>query len=270
MIVQMTSRTLLRSIAFAALGAALVLAPGPVTPGGPGGAAVAEPAPAGNRVLERARYIFGWNGIPAAVAEFTLSRRVQDGRPVLHFEGNARTTDQVDYLWRMRDNVMARMDARTYVPQRFELFRRENDTRLDTVIVHDEGESKLRVERLKRGTLRKSSFPARNLYDPVSAMLLLRSDNLAPGRTRTIRITEGKRIYELILRVLAREKIRLNGESFPALKLSVRYRALDGSVSSEEDGIQSTTLWVSDNDGHEILRVEAQSPLGLFFGERAG
>jgi hypothetical protein len=100
-------------------------------------------------------------------------------------------------------------------------------------------------------------------------MLLLRSDSLSLGKTRTIRITEGKRIYELILRVLARERIRLNGESLPTLRLAVRYRALDGSVSSEEDGIRSTTLWVSDDEEHTILRVEAESPLGLFFGERS-
>jgi hypothetical protein len=214
-------------------------------------------------VLERGRYIFGWNGIPAAVAEFTLSRRVHEGRPVLHFEGNARTTEQVDYLWSMRDTVMARTDARTFVPRRFELFRRENDTRLDTVIVHDEEESKLRVERLKRGTLRKSSFPAGNLYDPVSAMLLLRSDSLSLGKTRTIRITEGKRIYELILRVLARERIRLNGESLPTLRLAVRYRALDGSVSSEEDGIRSTP-----GERRPPPARGSESP-GPFFGSEA-
>jgi hypothetical protein len=263
----MAFRTLLRSIAFASLGAALICAPASALSGPPGGVRVAK-AMARDEVLERGRYIFGWNGIPAAVAEFTLSRRVHEGRPVLHFEGNARTTEQVDYLWSMRDTVMARTDARTFVPRRFELFRRENDTRLDTVIVHDEEESKLRVERLKRGTLRKSSFPAQDLYDPISAMLLLRSDTLAPGNLRRIRITEGKRIYELSLQVLSRERISLDGKTVPSLKLSIRYRAIDGSSSSEEDGIRGTTLWVSDDDGHAILRMEADSPLGVFFGER--
>jgi len=263
----MTYATLLRPIALACLGSALLFAP-VLAPSGPTRIAVAAtPASADERVLERSRYVFGWNGIPAAVAEFTLSLEVHEGRPVLHFEGNARTTEQVDFLWTMRDSVMARTDARTFVPRRFELFRRENDTRLDTVIVHDERESKLRIERLKRGTLRKNSFPSRDLYDPISAMLMLRSDALSPGSSRKIRITEGKRIYELALRVLARERIRLNDESVPTLKISIRYEALDGS-SSEEDGIRSTTLWVSDDDGHALLRMEAESPLGLFFGER--
>ncbi len=257
-------------MALASLGAALLLAAGPVSSDPTDAARVAEPASLREGVLERARYIFGWNGIPAAVAEFTLTRRMDDGKPVLHFEGSARTTEQVDYLWSMRDSVTARTDAHTFVPRRFELLRRENDTRLDTVIVHDEVESKLRVERLKRGTLRKSSFPAQDLYDPISAMLLLRSDTLSPGSVRKIRITEGKRIYELILKVLAREKLRLNGDPVRAVKLSVRYRALDGSTSSEEDGIRSTTLWVSDDDEHALLRMEADSPLGVFFGERVG
>jgi len=264
----MTYGTLLRPIALACLGAALLLAPVRASSGPARVAVAGAQASADERVIERSRYVFGWNGIPAAVAEFTLSLGAHEGRPVLHFEGNARTTDQVDYIWSMRDSVMARMDARTFVPRRFELFRRENDTRLDTVIIHDEQESKLRIERLKRGTLRKSSFPSRDLYDPISAMLLLRSHALSPGSSRKIRITEGKRIYELALRVLARERIRLNDESVPTLKISIRYQALDGSASSEEDGIRSTTLWVSDDDGHALLRMEAESPLGVFFGER--
>ena len=267
----MTVRPLLRTIALAALAALLFVTPTRVSLGKPErGHLAKEGAPAGERVLERARYIFGWNGLPAALAEFTLSRRVRDGRAILHFEGTARTTDQVDFLWRMRDSVIARTDARTLIPQRFELFRRENDSRLDTVIVHDEEESKLRVERLKRGTLRKSSFPARGLYDPVSAMLLLRRDGVSPGTTRTIRITEGKRVYELVVRGLGRERIRLDGKSVPTLKLSLHYRAIDGSSSSEDDGIRSTYLWVSDNPKHALLRMEAESPLGTFFGQRLG
>lgn len=266
----MTSPPLLRPIAFAALAASLLLAPVRVSLGEPDDGRLASPASAGERVLERARYIFGWNGIPAAEAEFTLSRQDHDGRPILHFKGSARTIDKVDYLWRMRDNVMARTDARTFVPQRFELFRRENDSRLDTVIVHDEEEGKFRVERLKRGTLRKSSFPAQDLYDPISAMLRLRRDGLSPGTARTIRITEGKKIYELAVRALGRERIRLHGESVPTLKLSIHYRAVDGSSSSKDDGIRSTTLWVSDDPAHVLLRMEAESLLGTFFGERVG
>jgi hypothetical protein len=250
-----------------ALGAGAILVP---LSARSGPTRTAEPVSFREGLVERSRYIFGWNGIPAAVAEFTLSRQMKDGRPILHFQGNARTTEAVDTLWRMRDSVVAHTDAATYVPRRFEMFRRENDEKVDTLIVHDFDESKLRVQRMKRGTLRKGSFPAAGLYDPVSAMLLLRSDSLAPGATRKVRVTEGKRIYDVVLRVLSRERIRIDGKEIAALKLSAGYSALDGSTSSVDDGIRRAFIWVSDDDRHQVLRVEAEAPVGIFFGERVG
>ncbi|MDP3937465.1 MAG: hypothetical protein Q8R92_04930, partial [Deltaproteobacteria bacterium] len=44
----------------------------------------AHPVPASDapeRVVEQARYVFGWNGVTAAIAEFTLALRFQEGRP---------------------------------------------------------------------------------------------------------------------------------------------------------------------------------------------
>jgi hypothetical protein len=260
----MTSRRI-ATLVFAALGLGLLVSglhPFPCF-----SAAAAESASLGS-VVEKSQYVFGWNGLPAAVADYTLSRRLRDGRPVLDFQGKARTTEVVDHLWRMRDSVLAQTDARTLSPRSFQLLRRENKTRLDTLLVHNPEEKKFRVERFKRGRLRKGTLPSAGVYDPVSAMLLVRREGLAPGKTRVIKVTEGKRIYEVTLRSLKRERISIRGRDFPALKIALDYRALDGSVSSADDGIKSTYLWVSDDPDHHVLRLEADSLLGVFFGER--
>ena len=260
----MTSR---RFLTFALVALGLTVAVGGHRGSPRTGLAVAEPATSSS-LVEKSRYVFGWNGLSAAVAEYTLSRGFHDGHPVLEFEGKARTTEMVDNLWRMRDSVTAQTDARTLLPRRFQLLRRENSTRLDTLLVHDPQEGKFRVERFKRGLLRKGTLPSDGVYDPVSAMLLVRREGLPPGKTRVIKVTEGKRIYEVTLRSLKRERIVAVGREVPALKIALDYRATDGSASSADEGITSTFLWVSDDPDHQILRLEADALLGTFFGER--
>jgi hypothetical protein len=255
------SLALLTGLAALAVGLSVERPPSAAT--SPAQAAVEE-------VIERGRYVFDWNGLPAAAAEFTLARKVEEGRPIFRFEGSARTTEGVDLFWRMRDSVVALVEERNLVPLRFHLFRRENQTRVDLKVVHDLEEEKFRIVRTKRGRVRRGTLPSRGVHDPVSAMLAVRREPLAPGQTRILRVMEGKRIYEVTLRVVGREKIVAGGKSRRALKIAADYRALDGSGSSADDGLRDARLWVSDDPAHELLRLEAEALLGVISGERVG
>lgn len=243
----------------------LFLAFAPILP-----AHAAAPADeAAGSVVEKARYIFGWNGVTAAVAEFTLSVRFSDGPPTFLFDGRARTTEAIDLFWRMRDSVHAVVDGRTLSPRRFSILRHENSNRSHVELVNDTVEEKLRIRRTtKKGRIAQGSVPSEDLYDPVSAMLLLRQKRLHKGDTETVRVLEGKRVYFVTVRSLGRDKIQLGSKSVRAIKLRLHYRSEDGRRSSEEDGISQTHIWVADEPTHEILRLEAESGLGTIFGER--
>ena len=168
----------------------------------------------------------------------------------------------------MRDSVIALIDEETLVPRRFQLFRRENKKRIDVTVDHDLEENKFRIQRNKSGKVRTGTLPSQGVYDPVSAMLMIRRANLSPGRSHTIQVIEGKRIYEIDLTVLQREKIDVDGIEVRALKLSADYRAIDGSSSSANDGLKYMHIWVSDDAKHEILRIEVHTRVGVILGER--
>ncbi len=219
-------------------------------------------------VVEQARYVFGWNGVTAAIAEFTLALRFPEGRPTFHFEGRAETTGAVDIIWRMRDTVSAMTDGRTLVPHSFRLFRHENSKRIDLEVMNDTEEGKFRIRRTKQGRLRTGSVPSEGVYDPVSAMLLLRQKRLRKGDVETVRVLEGKRIYAVTMESLGRERIQAGRRALPAIKLRAAYRSEDGKHSSENDGISHAYIWVADQPTHEILRIEADAGLGVIFGER--
>ncbi|MFQ5457789.1 MAG: DUF3108 domain-containing protein [Myxococcota bacterium] len=233
----------------------------------PSGDAVRSDAPR-EGVLERSRYVFDWNGLTAGEAEFTLSRTLEAGTPTLHFNGRARTAEGIDLLWRMRDSVVALIDGRTLGPRRFQLFRRENRKRIDLDMVHDLEEGKFRISRSKGDRVRKGTVPSAGVYDPVSAMLVLRQKRLRPGDAEAIRVLEGKRVYEVTLTSLARERIAQGGRKLRAIKLALTYRSEDGRRSSDADGIRYTHLWVGDTAGHPLLRLKAGAFAGVISGER--
>lgn len=234
----------------------------------PAGAAPAAQPDAADGVVEQGRYAFGWNGLTAAVAEFKLFLRFPDGRPTFHFEGSARTTDAVDLFWRMRDTFDSVIDGRTLRPERFQLLRRENAKRIDVVVVNDTVEKKFRIRRTKRGTLRQGSIPSPGVYDPVSAMLLLRQKPLEKGDVESVRVLEGKRVYVIRIKSLGKERVDVDGKVLRAVKLAASYRSEDGRRSSEDDGIRNAYIWVADEPTHALLRLEADAPLGVVFGER--
>jgi hypothetical protein len=236
----------------------------------PSSVGASPPQATAEEVIERGRYVFDWNGLPAAAAEFTLARRVEQGRPILRFEGSARTTEGIDLFWRMRDSVLALVQERNLVPLRFQLLRQENQMHVDLKVVHDLEEEKFRIVRIKRGRVRRGTLPARGVHDPVSAMLAVRREPLAPGQTRILKVMEGRRIYEMTLRVLGRERIMAGGKSRRTLKITMDFRALDGSGSSAEDGLRDARLWVSDDPAHEVLRLRVEALLGVISGERVG
>ena len=210
---------------------------------------------------ETLRFSATFNQLEAGSGEVQLRREQADGREVFRFSGKARTSELIDYLYRRRDSADARFEIKDYSPFSFLMSSREGDRRREYEVQYDP-QTKTLVGSVKRkNRTREQSLPAGNVYDPVSALYLLRSRALVPGTPVETQIFTGKGLYRFTAKVLEKETIEVDGRKRPALRLHPEVYSLEKDTH-ENILPQETTLWVSADPTHIPLKLESGTMWG--------
>jgi len=210
---------------------------------------------------ETLKFSATFNQLEAGSGEVQLRREQADGREVFRFSGKARTSEWIDYLYKRRDSADARFEIKDYSPFSFLMSSREGDRRREYEVRYDP-QSKMLVGSVKRkNRTREQSLPVGNVYDPVSALYLLRSRELVPGTPVETQIFTGKGLYRFTAKVLEKETIEVDGRKRPALRLHPELYSLEKDTH-ENILPQETTLWVSADPTHIPLKLESGTMWG--------
>ena len=210
---------------------------------------------------ETLRFSATFNQLEAGSGEVQLRREQTDGREVFRFSGKARTSEWIDYLYKRRDSADARFEIKDYSPFSFLMSSREGDRRREYEVRYDP-QTKMLVGSVKRkNRTREQSLPVGNVYDPVSALYLLRSRELVPGTPVETQIFTGKGLYRFTAEVLEKETIEVDGRKRPALRLHPEMYSLEKDTH-ENILPQETTLWVSADPTHIPLKIESGTVWG--------
>ena len=210
---------------------------------------------------ETLRFSATFNQLEAGSGEVQLRREQADGREVFRFSGKARTSEWIDYLYKRRDSADARFEIKDYSPFSFLMSSREGERRREYEVRYDP-QTKTLVGSVKRkNRTREQSLPVGNVYDPVSALYLLRSRELVPGTPVETQIFTGKGLYRFTAKVLEKETIEVDGRKRPALRLHPEMYSLEKDTH-ENILPQETTLWVSADPTHIPLKLESGTMWG--------
>lgn len=211
---------------------------------------------------ETLRFFATFNQLDAGGGEIQLRKEKQtDGSELFRFAGKARTSEWVDLLYQRRDSTNATFGVSDYAPRSFLLLSREGDRRREYDVRYDP-QSKTLIGSVKRkNRAREQSLPAGNVYDPVSALYLLRSRELVPGKPIETRIFTGRGHYRFVAQVVGKETIDVDGKKRPALRLHPEVYSLEKDTQ-ENILPQETTLWVSADPTHIPLKLESGTTWG--------
>jgi hypothetical protein len=211
---------------------------------------------------ETLRFSATFNQLDAGGGEVQLWKEKQtDGREVFRFTGKARTSEWVDLLYKRRDNADATFGLNDYAPLSFVLFSRESDRRREYSVRYDPATKALVGSVKRKNRVRELSLPAGKVYDPISALYLLRSRVLVPGTPIETQIFTGRSHYRFVAQVLEKETIEVDGQKRPALRLRPEVYSLEKDTN-ENILPQETTLWVSADPLHIPLKLESGTMWG--------
>ena len=212
-------------------------------------------------------YVFGWSGIEAAEADFTL-RRGDDGT----WHGTARggTKGVARSLWKLDASYDVNLAESNWVSLDSRQIERYSSYTLDEKAVFLPGGVRSWRESTKEGAKRPKwrNFYVEGMRDIAGALLLARSQSLNEGDTITLAVFPGEWMYLVRVHIERREKINWRGKERAAIRASFDIDSIEKNYSlTPHKKFQRGTVWVSDDEIRLPLRIEVKVFVGYVFAE---
>ena len=215
---------------------------------------------AADRLNERWKYAFSWNGVPVGDATITLGERRRGAGTHLSVDLRGRTNAVVTRLWSYRMHARGEIRLDPFAPRRFVSVETERGRTQTTTIEFDErGEAK--SSRRAAGREKRHTFTAPNMYDMMSTVVLaLNLDGYAAGKVFRFDTLTGTARYLVQVRVVKRERVAAAGREHDAWRLEIRTRELTNP--REERKHETTDLWISAERPRRLLKARSKTFVG--------
>jgi len=208
---------------------------------------------------EQLIYQASWVGIPAAHARLEFHKQPK-GPSRWVGEIWIETNPFADLFYKMRDYMRESMADDTLHTSGVYLVQHEK-SRLNyyDVTIDRPAQMVTMTKKNHKGTQSKE-FIASDPWGPISGAMMALTQNFEPGKTYAFDVFSGSQRYVFAFEVEKREKIHLSIGDFDAWRIvpDVWYVS-DGALRSEAHG---TVLWISADERHLPLRIEAQAFIG--------
>ena len=209
---------------------------------------------------EQLVYQASWVGIPAAQARLEFHQQQKKDQQRWLGEIWIETNPFADLFYKMRDYMKESMAADTLHSSGVYLVQHEK-SRLNYYDVTIDRRAQLvtMTKKNHKGTQSKE-FIASDPWGPISGAMMALTQNFAPGKTYAFDVFSGSQRYVFAFVVDKRETIHLDLGDFDAWKVvpDVWYVS-DGSIRTEA---RNTVLWISADERHLPLRIQAQAYIG--------
>lgn len=194
-----------------------------------------------------------------ATLEVKNERKIINGRSCYHIVGQGFTNPTFDVFYKVRDNYETFMDEESLLSHRFNRYIREGGFENYSETHFDQQNGKaLYIDHKKRRTT--YDVPA-NIQDVISAFYYARTrydqDSLKPGDRISLHNFLDRKNFGLEASLLAREKIKIDGQWYNALKMDL----LIEEVGLVTDG-STIVFWISDDDNKIPLRIQSDLAIG--------
>jgi Protein of unknown function (DUF3108) len=209
---------------------------------------------------EQLIYQASWVGIPAAQARLEFHKQQNKSPQRWLGEIWVETNAFADLFYKMRDYAKESMAADTLHSSGFNLVQHEK-SRFNYYDVTMDRPAQLvtMTKKNKKGTQTKE-FISSDPWGPISGAVMALTQDFAPGKTYAFDVFSGSQRYVFAFVVDKREKIHLNLGDFDAWKIvpDVWYLS-DDTIRT---AASSTVLWISADERHLPLRIQAQAYIG--------
>ncbi len=178
-----------------------------------------------------------------------------DGHPCYKLVSTAKSTKMVDTFYKVRDKVESWRDVEGGFTRLYGKHLREGSYESDKIVVYKPEEDMV--------ILRHSSRPADTfrvkgyVQDVLSALYDVRNRKLEPGKSVFVDVHDIDKRYDLEVKVLKREKVKVPAGKFKCLVIEPLLQS--SGIFRKEGQLQ---VWVTDDQRHMPVMMKSK----LYFG----
>lgn len=205
---------------------------------------------------EKFVYDLKWTGIKAG----TASLQLKDEGNFLRILSTAQSAPWVSVFYTVDDRVesVVAKDAQhtSFLPARYRVKIREGRHRRDKEVIFDfEAERAIYTDRLNNE--RKEIPISPPVFDPLSGFFYLRTLNLAVGVPIYITVFDSKKVWNVEVQVLRREKITTQSGTFDTVVVKPLMKS-EGIFSSKGDVV----IWLTDDERRIPVKMQTKVAIG--------
>jgi len=202
-------------------------------------------------------YEISWGGVPSGQSTMSVvDGKSEDGRPVTWLVSFTRSNRAVSMVYPINDRVVSQLDPDTLLPERIDI--QQHHGRRDRVrtIFFDQTRQQATTHWEGREPVTMKVPP--QVQDIVSCLYYFRNrKDLAPGRTVTIDLNDGKHNSRLVVHVERRERVVVPAGAFQTLRAWADLQ-FEGVFLDPGD----VRIWVTDDVRHVPVLVSVKIPIG--------
>jgi hypothetical protein len=216
-------------------------------------------------VGEELHYSLGWQFIVAGRATTkVLPDEEFGGRKLRSFTMTARTSSLVDPIYKVRDQLSSLAEYDVSRSHGFSKIQREGDTKKDVSVEFDWENMNAHYQETIRSDNRVTPI-MENTLDPLSAFYFVRMQDFEVGSVIKGPMTDGKRCKEAEIKVVARERIKVNGKKYDTFKLVPNLKDVGGVFKKSKNA--KIEIWVTADHRHIPVKMKSKVIVGSFVAE---
>lgn len=214
---------------------------------------------------EKLSYRLGWQFIKVGHATLEVLPDEQfDGRTVRSFEMKAKTGKVVSSVFKVDDTLCSLAEYDMSRSLGYAKIQREGKTKRDISVEFDWENLKALYTETLGGSSRVTPI-LENTLDPLSAFYFVRMQTFDVGSVLKGPMTDGKRCKEVEIKVVARERIKVNGKKYDTLRLEPSLKEVGGVFEKSKNA--TMVIWVTDDHRHIPVKMKSKVAVGSFVAE---
>jgi hypothetical protein len=216
---------------------------------------------------EKLSYDLYWTFILAGSSTLeTLDPEIIDGRPVLHFRAQPKSTPFVDKFYKVRDTIEAWVDPAVTRSWQYKKDQQEGDYVRNYLVTFDM--LGLTAYRYSKGAFKNAVSIPRGTFDPLSMLFLFRTKPLAVGYQFVAPVTDGDKYIVGTAKVIRKERVKTKAGEFDTLLVEPDVRDIGGVFRKSPDA--TLQVWITDDERRIPVRVQSKVIVGHFSMELTG
>jgi len=211
---------------------------------------------------EQLFYTVSWQQLPVAFARISLRRDPGQGQEWLG-EATVATNKLVDVFYRMRAYLREEIPPQSLASTDVFIRHNENGRQTEYYVNFDRADGQVETVRRKHDHIEVKRFQANHPLGPIGASLLAISQPIKVGGTMTLDVFAATERYVVQFHVARRERIQIGADDIPVFRVipSILY------VSNPKNHykVRQAVIWISDDERHVPLRIEADTFVGRIY-----